>query len=205
VTVTYAPCSLEAARRRLRLFASSEAAPGSSAGCGWPNRFIGQQPYYNLNQPTISGFITAFGSTPSVCNRTPKPGDNYCITQTATRRFFSTPTLLTPQAVRYFGNNASDNYNALQTKVEERFGTGYSVLSHYTWAKGLDYDGNYFRVNPRIGYGPGNFDRTHSFVLANLWSLPVGRGHALFGKVGLSQIELLAAGALTRAHNSCPS
>jgi outer membrane receptor protein involved in Fe transport len=91
------------------------------------------------------------------------------------------PTLF---QVRYFGNNANNNYNSLQAKVSKNFSRGYSFLAHYTWAKGLAYDQDYFAVDPRVGYGPANFDLRHRFVLTNIWQLPVGRGKAWLGGIG---------------------
>jgi hypothetical protein len=91
------------------------------------------------------------------------------------------PTLF---EVRYFGNNANDNYNSLQAKVHKNFSRGYSFMAHYTWSKGLDYDNNYFRVDPRVGYGPASFDIRHRFVLTNIWDLPIGRGTAWLGGIG---------------------
>jgi hypothetical protein len=85
--------------------------------------------------------------------------------------------------VLYFGNNANDNYNSLQAKVNKNFSRGYSFLAHYTWSKGLDYAANYFAVDPRIGYGPDSFDIRHRFVMTNIWELPIGRGRELLGGI----------------------
>ena len=86
--------------------------------------------------------------------------------------------------IRYFGNNASDNYNSLQAKVYKNFNRGYSFMAHYTWSKGLDYGSNFFAVDPEVGYGPDSFDIRHRFVMTNVWDLPIGRGKAWLGEIG---------------------
>ncbi len=112
----------------------------------------------------------------------------YCLEVTKLRSFYQAPN--SPNFVSnlfqvlYFGNNASDNYNSLQAKVHKSFKRGYSFMAHYTWSKGLDYNTNYFAVDPRVGYGPDSFDIRHRFVLTNIWDLPIGRGRALLGEIG---------------------
>jgi hypothetical protein len=110
----------------------------------------------------------------------------YCLTVPALRSFYQPATGFNPSLfqVLYFGNNSNDNYNSLQAKVNKSFNTGYSFLAHYTWSKGLDYDDNYFAIDPRIGYGPDSFDIRHRFVLTNIWDLPIGRNKAWLAGVG---------------------
>ena len=85
------------------------------------------------------------------------------------------------QQIFYFGNDASDNYNALQAAVEKRFSKGYQFLAHYTWSKALTYDSDYYAINPKLNYGVSNSDRKHVFVLTNVIDLPFGRGKAFLG------------------------
>jgi hypothetical protein len=115
-----------------------------------------------------------------------KPQQEYCLTLPQVRSFYQQVGGFNPNLfkVRYFGNNANDNYNSLQAKVHKSFSGGYSFMAHYTWSKGLDYDSNYFAVDPRIGYGPASFDIRHRFVMTNIWDLPIGRGRAWLGGIG---------------------
>ncbi len=147
--------------------------------------------YYDLNQPSLQNFIIPAGPGPQypLC----KGGRNgvfpggFCFALPSLRSFYNdVPGQFNPSLfqVRYFGNNANDNYNSLQTKVQKNFNKGYSFLAHYTWSKGLDYDANYFAVDPRAGYGPDSFDIRHRFVMTNIWELPVGRGKAFLGEIG---------------------
>src|SRR5215469_3233845 len=136
--------------------------------------------YYDINQTSLNNFIIP-GNSSTNGNCAPKqPSGKFCKSNPLTRKLFDP----WPSSILYFGDSASNNYNSLQAKLDKRFRRGYEVLAHYTWAKGLDYDANYFKTNPRIGYGPSNFDRAHVFVLASLWSLPLGRDRALLSGIG---------------------
>ncbi len=148
--------------------------------------------FYNLNQPTIPailhgsnpgtgvGFVTDAGLPCRQIAPNAGPLSSYCLE----KEFVRTPLAPWNQPVNYFGNNASNNYNSLQVKFNKRFNTGYSVLASYVYSKVLDYDSNYFAIDPGIGYGPGSFDRRHNFTMANVWNLPIGRGRPLLRDIG---------------------
>jgi outer membrane receptor protein involved in Fe transport len=76
----------------------------------------------------------------------------------------------------YFGNNASSNYNAIQAKVEKRFSQGLQFLAHYTFSHANAYDTSYYSINPKIAYGPDQYNRDHVFVVSTVYQLPFGRG-----------------------------
>jgi hypothetical protein len=147
--------------------------------------------YYLLSQPFLQDLIQPAGNGPHYPNcKGGKNGifnGNWCLTQPEGRGFYPdvsgefNPTLFD---IRYFGNNAGDNYNSLQAKVRKNFSRGYSFLAHYTWSKGLDYSSNFFANDPGIGYGPDSFDIRHRFVMTNIWELPIGRGKAWLGGIG---------------------
>lgn len=149
------------------------------------------QPYYNLNQPSLTNFIIHSSSNPGLCA---SPASlPFCTTSTLSRKLFQP----WPAPIRYFGNDSSNNYNALQTKIEKQFRSGYGLLAHYTWSKGLDHDSAYFPFNPRVGYGPANFDRTHAFVMTNIWALPIGRGKALLGSIGPGEDKVVGGWSIS--------
>jgi hypothetical protein len=165
--------------------------------------------YYNLNQPSLQNLIVqtikngvpvqglnylnckggnGTGTKGAIFTYMPGGGgmeQQYCLTTTAIRSFYQPAPNFVPGLfqVFYFGNNANDNYNSLQAKVHSNFNRGYSFMAHYTWSKGLDYDNNYFRVDPRLEYGPDSFDIRHRFVMTNIWDLPIGRGKAWLGGI----------------------
>ena len=76
----------------------------------------------------------------------------------------------------YFGNDASTNYNSLQAKVEKRFSNGLQFLAHFTFSHSNAFDSGYYDVNPRIAYGPDQYNRDKVFVLNSVYELPFGRG-----------------------------
>ncbi|MGI8989299.1 MAG: carboxypeptidase regulatory-like domain-containing protein [Bryobacteraceae bacterium] len=80
------------------------------------------------------------------------------------------------QTLRYFGSDASNNYNALQTKVEKRFSQGLQLLAHYTWSRNIDYSGTYFPVDATYARGVSDNNRNHAVVIASLWEVPFGKG-----------------------------
>ena len=134
--------------------------------------FTGDSPNYDPNQPTIVGF----GSL-----------------DTNQRKPFFKKFGWTQQ-LQYFGNDASDSYNSLQVVANKRFTRGYQFLAHYTWSKSLDYDSDYYAIDPKLNYGVSNTDRKHVFVLTNLVELPVGKGKALLGDAAGSQTASSGAG-----------
>src|SRR6185295_694945 len=71
------------------------------------------------------------------------------------------------QDLIYYGNDADNRYNALQTKFETRF-SGLNILSHYTLSAGRDNDPNYFIHNRSLGRGQADQDRKHVFVFSEV-------------------------------------
>jgi hypothetical protein len=149
----------------------------------------GTSTYYDLSQSSLQYMI---GPVPHNDYSNCKGGragvfpGEFCISKPGLRSFYLQQPNFNPNLfeIRYFGNNANDNYNSLQAKVVKNFHEGFSLLAHYTWSKGLDHDANYFAIDPRIGYGPDSFDISRRFVLTNIWDLPIGRGRAWFGGIG---------------------
>jgi hypothetical protein len=80
----------------------------------------------------------------------------------------------------YYGNDADNRYNALQTKFETRF-SGLNILSHYTLSSARDNSDDYFIHDRSLGRGPADQDRKHVFVFSEVWQLPFGRGKRFLG------------------------
>ncbi len=122
--------------------------------------FVGGGPDYNPNQATLEGFLQG------VPFRNRQPFFN---------RFGWT------QSLRYFCNCGDNRYDSLQTKITKRFSDGFSLLAHYTWQRALNNDADQFDFNRELNRGRQDFDRTHNFVLTNLFELPLGRGKRFLG------------------------
>lgn len=77
------------------------------------------------------------------------------------------------------------HYNALQTKLDKRFGHGLQFNANYTWSKALNYANDaVFARYPRVGYGPNDTNRTNIFVLSGLYQLPFGRNRMFLSNSG---------------------
>jgi hypothetical protein len=126
---------------------------------------------YDFNQATIQGFGT--------------------LTLNQRKPFFQ--RFGWSQNFRYYGSDASSNYHSLQLKAEKRFSHGFSVLTHYTWAKSLNYANTYYNIDASLAYGPNDNHRHHVFLLANLWELPFGKGRAFMSNAPRA-VDLIAGG-----------
>ena len=88
----------------------------------------------------------------------------------------------------------STKYNALQTRLRKRIGSGLIGVS-YTFSKALNIGDNgdspLFRAYPEsydLNKGLAGFDRTHTFQLFYVYQLPFGRGHSLLNHGLAAQI-----------------
>ena len=95
-----------------------------------------------------------------------------------------TPPCCSGDVNNYFGNDASDHYNALQIKAEQRLSYGLQFLAHYTFSHANAYNDSYFPVNPKFAYGPNPFNRNQVFVWSAIYDLPVGKGKRFLGNAG---------------------
>jgi hypothetical protein len=148
-------------QRELSSTYSVEVAYVGNRGKG----FFGDNPATNTNQPTIVGYGT--------------------LDQNQRRPFFAGGVRTVDglsgaygwtQGIDYFSNTGKSRYNAFQAKLTRRFHNGYSLLTHYTYQKSKNNDGDYFFIDSDLNYGPANFIRTHVFVLSGVAELPFGRG-----------------------------
>lgn len=130
--------------------------------------FTQNNPEVNVNQPTIVGFKGG----PLPC--APGVVTNCDLQRDRRKPFFSAYGWT--QDIDFKCNCASSNYNSLQTKVEKRFSNGLSLLAHYTWSKNLNYTNEYYNIDPKVAYGPDDFNRKHVFLFTQLYELPFGRG-----------------------------
>jgi hypothetical protein len=117
---------------------------------------------YDFNQATIEGFGT--------------------LTTNQRKPFFN--RFGWSQNFRYYGNDASNNYHAMQLKAEKRFSRGYSLLSHYTFSRAFNYTNTYYNIDANLAYGPNDNHRAHVFGLNGVWELPFGTGRRYLSDAG---------------------
>ena len=146
----------------------------------------------DVNQQTIAGYnacptpVVFNGTTCTPASINPLTGAAY--TQNDRRPYYNgTAQALgvrfgTPhgwsQSFRYNANQATSTYQALQVTLDKRFSQGLQFLSHYTWAKALAHESNYFFIDPRADVGPSYYNRRHVFLFSGNYELPFGRNHA---------------------------
>src|SRR4029077_6638638 len=134
--------------------------------------FAGEGPDYDFNQPTLVGFAQGLSTNQR------KP-------------YFQ--KFGWSQGFRYFGNDADNHYNSLQTKVEKRFSSGYSLLAHYTYAHAKNHESAYYPIDRTVNYGRPEWQRNHVFVASNIYELPFGKGRRYLTNAPRA-VDLIAGG-----------
>ncbi len=90
-------------------------------------------------------------------------------------------------SIGYLNSAGNAEYDALQAKVQRRFGNGFSFLLNYTYSHALgdasnanlgaqNNDSFRWSANPEWEHGNLDFDVRHRFVASYSWELPFGRG-----------------------------
>jgi hypothetical protein len=91
-------------------------------------------------------------------------------------------------AITWFNPAGFSNYNALQVKVEKRFGHGLQFLNSFVWGKAIDNSGQSLDTNGGNDASPqdvrnlaaekglSNYDQKLTNVTSVVYQLPVGRG-----------------------------
>jgi hypothetical protein len=102
--------------------------------------------------------------------------------------FTACPTLGNISELDDAGNSS---YNALWATATKRLSHGVEFNASYTWSKSLDYNSLGSQqgttvpledsTNPRLNYGPSDFDVRHRFVLSGLYNLPFHGNRAVEG------------------------
>jgi outer membrane receptor protein involved in Fe transport len=156
--------------------------------------FAGEGPDYDFNQPTLVGFAEGLSTN----ERKPY-----------FQKFGWT------QGFRYFGNDADNHYNSLQTKVEKRFTSGYQLLAHYTYAHAKNHESGYYPIDRTVNYGRPEWQRNHVFVASNIYELPFGKGKRFLGSASRAadlvvggwqvngNIVLMSGQGFTASYSNC--
>jgi hypothetical protein len=168
--------------------------------------FAGNGPAYDANQVAYaagSAVVTKAGTTPSF---TAAGG----VTQDSRRPYFNKfnvgGVLCCGAGVmnNYFGNDSSNNYNALQVKFDKKFSQGLQFQANYTWSKSFNYsaDGGFlYSVAPQTTYGPSDYNRDHVFIFNGTYELPFGKGKMFAGGAGRALDLIIGGWQITNTTN----
>jgi hypothetical protein len=98
-------------------------------------------------------------------------------------------------SVGYLNSAGNAEYDALQAKVQHRFGSGFSFLLNYTYSHALgdasnanlgaqNNDSFRWAAHPEWEHGNLDFDVRHRFVASYSWELPFGRARKFGSNMG---------------------
>ena len=70
----------------------------------------------------------------------------------------------------------SNDYHALQVRVEKRFSRGFTFLSGYTWSRFRESTSRLNDTDTELEHRVSDADTPHRIVASGVWELPFGRG-----------------------------
>ena len=99
------------------------------------------------------------------------------------------------QTITDASTRGSNNYHALQTKLEKRFSASFSLLASYTWSKTIN-NSQGLLLSDRLNRGVADYDRSHVASIGHTWMLPFGTGQGVVRHVlggweftGITQLQ----------------
>ena len=84
------------------------------------------------------------------------------------------------QGITDYCNCDSNNYSALQIKLDHNFSHGLQINANYTWSRSMGFNGSWF-YGWNYGYGPSGLDITHVLNITHNYDLPFGHGRHFLG------------------------
>jgi hypothetical protein len=75
-------------------------------------------------------------------------------------------------------------YHSLQSRIEKRFGQGYTLQVSHTWSKAMDATQFLNPTDPMPYESLADIDRAHRIAGSGIWELPFGRGRRFGSGMG---------------------
>ncbi len=75
-------------------------------------------------------------------------------------------------------------YHSLQSRIEKRFGQGYTLQVSHTWSKAMDATQFLNPTDPMPYESLADIDRAHRIAGSGIWELPFGRGRRFASDMG---------------------
>jgi hypothetical protein len=149
--------------------------------------FDGDGPSYNVNPINIAGFGV--------------PGVSQADRQFYNGKFSGGTCCNGGILGNYFGHDATSSYNSLQVKATQNMSHGLQFITFYTWSRSLNYNDNYFAVNPKVAYGPNDQNRPQTFVFNSVYNLPFGKGKMIAANAGRAEDLIIGGWQITGTLN----
>ena len=130
------------------------------------------------------------------------PYVNFCAEHGAGDPLFTAelPFPQMPFVTNNFDTSGADEYNALQTSLQKRTGSGLTFLVSYTLSRYYTNTDSGFSTfngrglnpqNPNAEWSVGSADQTHVLTIAGVYELPIGPGKKFFNHGGMAMKNLL--------------
>ncbi|HEX4231310.1 MAG TPA: TonB-dependent receptor [Bryobacteraceae bacterium] len=152
-----------------RQFGSSASVQVAYVGNKATHTYNDTSPNYNVNSPSLVGFGTL-----STFQRDP---------------FYQSYGWT--QSLKYFGDDSTNHYNAIQVEFQKNFSAGATIQATYTHAAAYDYNTDYYLYDPSVSYGPSSTVRNDSFTLSHVYNLPFGKGQKWFANASRAENYLV--------------
>jgi hypothetical protein len=129
----------------------------------------------NLAEKTYPGSTFGYNLNQAVLPSTPAQLANQDARMPYFNRFDNDGVICCNTTLTSGAPSAHANYNGLQTKFTQRFNSGLTINANYTWSKAINYSGTYFAQDKSVTYSRNDLNRTNTFNLYGVYSLPFGK------------------------------
>lgn len=121
---------------------------------------------------------THIGATPNINSPTAIPSPTATDNGLSLSPYFQKFGLT--QGITDYCNCDSNNYNALQIKLDHNFSHGLQINANYTWSRSMGFNGSWY-YGWNYGYGPTSQDIGQVLNISHNYELPIGHGRHFLG------------------------
>ena len=129
----------------------------------------------NLAEKTYPGSTFGYNLNQAIVPTTPAQLANQDARLPYFNKFDSNGIICCNTSLTSGAPSAHANYNAIQTKLTQRFNSGLTLNANYTWSKAMNNSATYFVWSPSSTYSRNDLNRTNVFNIYGLYDLPFGR------------------------------
>ncbi len=129
----------------------------------------------NLAEKTYPGSTFGYNLNQAIVPTTPAQLANQDARLPYFNRFDNDGVICCNTTLTSGAPSAHANYNALQTKLTQRFNNGLTINANYTWSKAMNNSATYFVWSPSSTYSRNDLNRTNVFNIYGVYDLPFGK------------------------------